>query len=86
MVAYDKNTGELKWKTPNLGQTGYVSPVAAKIHGNDHVVMITASSGGRGGQDLESGNVVGIDPHTGEILWELNIPSGSSGNIIQDFI
>ncbi len=72
VVAYDKNSGELKWKTDNLGPTGYVSPAIAKIDGNDHLVMVTASSGGRGGQELKPGNVVGINPLSGEILWEFN--------------
>lgn len=72
VVAYDKNSGELKWKTPSLGKTGYVSPIIVKIDGNDHVVMITASGGGRGGQPVEPGSVVGIDPLSGEKLWEFN--------------
>jgi len=72
VVAYEKNTGELKWKTPSLGLTGYVSPIIVKIDGNDHLVMVTASGGGRGGQPLEPGNVVGIDPLSGEKLWEFN--------------
>ena len=72
VVAYDKNTGELKWKTPSLGLTGYVSPIIVKIDGNDHLVMITASGGGRGGQPVEPGSVVGIDPLSGKIIWEFN--------------
>ncbi|MCG6188840.1 outer membrane protein assembly factor BamB family protein [Maribellus maritimus] len=72
VVAYNKNTGEVKWKTPNLGLTGYVSPILVKIDGNDHVVMVTASGGGRGGQPLDPGNVVGIDPLSGKVLWEFS--------------
>ena len=71
VVAYDKNTGKLKWKTKNLGPTGYVSPNIVKIDGQDHLVMVTASGGGRG-QDPIPGNVVGIDPLTGKIVWEFN--------------
>lgn len=70
VVAYNKTTGELKWKTPSLGKIGYVSPTLAKIDGSHHLVMITASSGGRGGQELVPGNVVGINPANGEILWK----------------
>ena len=70
VVAYNKTTGTLKWKTPSLGSTGYVSPTIVKIDGNDHLVMITASSGGRGGQELVPGNVVGIDPLKGNVLWK----------------
>jgi len=66
VVAYDKLTGDVDWKTPSLGLVGYVSPAIVKIDGEDHVVMITASSR-RGGS---YGNVVGINPLTGEVLWE----------------
>jgi outer membrane protein assembly factor BamB len=69
VVAYDKLTGELKWKTPSLGGVGYVSPAIVKIDGNDHVVMVTASGGGRG-RPVTPGKVVGIDPGSGDILWE----------------
>jgi outer membrane protein assembly factor BamB len=69
VVAYDKLTGEVKWKTPSLGPVGYVSPALVKISGEDHVVMITAASGGRGAP-LTGGRVVGMDPLTGKILWD----------------
>nr|WP_321356243.1 PQQ-binding-like beta-propeller repeat protein [uncultured Draconibacterium sp.] len=72
VVAYDKNSGELKWKTASLGLTGYVSPIIVKIDGNDHLVMVTASGGGRGGQPVEPGNVVGMEPLTGKILWKFD--------------
>ena len=69
VVAYEKLTGNVKWNTPSLGAVGYVSPEIVKIDGEDHVVMITAASGGRG-EAATGGKVVGIDPLTGEILWE----------------
>jgi hypothetical protein len=69
VVAYDKLSGEVKWKTPSLGPVGYVSPTIVKISGEDHVVMITAGSGGRGAPRT-GGRVVGIDPLTGKILWD----------------
>jgi outer membrane protein assembly factor BamB len=69
VVAYDKLTGEVIWKTPSLGPVGYVSPSLAKIAGEDHVVMITAARGGRG-EPITGGRVVGIDPLKGEILWD----------------
>ena len=72
VVAYNKKSGELKWKTPSLGLTGYVSPQIIKIDGNDHLVMVTASGGGRGGTPHTPGNVVGLDPHSGEKIWEFN--------------
>jgi outer membrane protein assembly factor BamB len=66
VVAYDKLTGDLKWKTPPIGNISYVSPSIAKIDGDDHVVMITGSSRSPGGD----GKVVGIEPLTGNLLWE----------------
>jgi len=69
VVAYNKVSGELVWKTPNLGPTGYVSPTIVKIDGNDNVAYVTASGGGRG-QDPIPGVVAGIDPLSGKILWK----------------
>ncbi len=65
VVAYDKSSGELKWKTPALGPVGYVSPAIVEVDGEDHVVMITAAERGQ-----ENGRVVGIHPLSGEILWD----------------
>lgn len=70
VVAYDKLTGNLKWKTPSLGPVGYVSPAIVKIGGEDHVVMITASQGGGFGRTGSGGKAVGMNPLTGDILWE----------------
>ncbi len=64
LVAYNKLTGDVKWKTPPLGPTGYVSPAIVKIDGKNHVVMVTASGSG------ETGKVVGMNPLTGDILWQ----------------
>lgn len=73
VVAFEKATGNIRWKTPSLGPAGYVSPTIVKIDGADHVVMITASGGGfmrRPGGQAASGKVVGIDPRDGQVLWE----------------
>lgn len=43
VVAYNKLTGDLAWKTPSLGAVGYVSPSIVKIDGEDHVAMVSAS-------------------------------------------
>jgi len=68
VVAYNKLTGNMIWKTPSIGAAGYVSPAVVKISGEDHVVMITAAAGR--GQSASGGKVVGINPLTGKILWE----------------
>jgi outer membrane protein assembly factor BamB len=67
-VAYDKLTGNVRWKTPSLGAVGYVSPAIVKVGKESHVVMITASAGR--GESASGGKVVGIEPLTGKVLWE----------------
>lgn len=71
VVAYNKTTGELVWKTDNLGNETYVSPAIVKIHGTDHVVMVTSSTNpiGRSEAPRTPGNITGIDPLSGKILW-----------------
>jgi outer membrane protein assembly factor BamB len=86
VVAYEKLTGNVKWKTPSLGPVGYVSPAIVKVDGQDHVVVITASERGGGG-----GKVVGIDPLTGGVLWEYTnwncrIPVPSAVDVGEDRI
>jgi len=66
VVAYEKLTGNVKWKTPAIGPVGYVSPAIVKISGEDQVVMISATDR----KTSSGGKVVGIDPLTGKILWE----------------
>jgi outer membrane protein assembly factor BamB len=66
MVAYDKENGNIIWKTPQLpGVVGYVSPAIVKISGEDHLTMITASS--RDGST--KGAVLGYHPENGTLLW-----------------
>jgi outer membrane protein assembly factor BamB len=68
VVAYDKLTGELKWKSPALsGSPGYVSPSIVKIGGEDHLVMILAATGM--GRNASGGSVNGLDPRDGKVLW-----------------
>jgi outer membrane protein assembly factor BamB len=68
VVAYDKVTGDVKWKSAALsGTPSYVSPSIAKIGGADHLVMITASNGR--GRNARDGVVAGLDPQNGKVLW-----------------
>jgi outer membrane protein assembly factor BamB len=68
VVAYDKLTGEMKWKSAALsGLPGYVSPSIVKVSGEDHVVMTMASVGR--GRTAKDGSVNGLDPRTGKVLW-----------------
>jgi outer membrane protein assembly factor BamB len=73
VVAYDKLSGILKWKTDSLGYIGYVSPAIVRIAGEDHVVMVTPSTNPFRRSDPDEhnlGKIVGIEPLTGKILWE----------------
>jgi outer membrane protein assembly factor BamB len=68
VVAYDKLTGEVKWKSEALsGKAGYVSPSIVKVGREDHLVMITASLGR--GRTASGGTVNGMDPLSGKVLW-----------------
>ena len=71
-VAYNKLTGEVVWKTPNLGNESYTSPTIVKIDGKDHLVAVISSTNPIGRRDLPQtmGKIVGIEPLTGKILWE----------------
>ncbi len=68
VVAFDKLTGDVKWKTNALsGGAGYVSPSVVKVGGEDQLVMITAAMGF--GRSASGGSVNGIDPLSGKVLW-----------------
>ena len=71
-VAYNKASGELVWKTPNLGNESYTSPAIVKIDGKDHLVSVISSTNpiGRRDQPQTLGKIVGIEPLSGKILWE----------------
>jgi outer membrane protein assembly factor BamB len=78
VVAYDKTTGQIKWKTAPLTSgsaqasplnagTSYVSPSVVKVGAENQLVMITAAQGF--GRAASGGTTNGIDPLTGKILW-----------------
>lgn len=58
VIALDKMTGELRWKSESLSaQRSNLSPQLIEHCGNPYVITATRS------------HVVGIDPEQGEILW-----------------
>jgi outer membrane protein assembly factor BamB len=68
VVAFDKLTGAIRWKSPALsGIAGYVTPSIVKVAGEDQLVMITAAAGR--GRTAQGGSVNGLDPHSGSVLW-----------------
>jgi outer membrane protein assembly factor BamB len=72
VVAYDKLTGKIVWKTAYLGNESYASPSIVKIDGKDHIAIVVSSTNPVGHRELPqtSGSIVGIEPLTGKILWE----------------
>ncbi|MBP5589395.1 MAG: PQQ-binding-like beta-propeller repeat protein [Bacteroidales bacterium] len=58
MVALDKNTGELIWKSKAFGDVGgYVAPVLIDFKGKKQVVGMSAV------------RIFGVDPNNGEVQW-----------------
>lgn len=74
VVAYHKLTGDIVWKTPNLGNETYVSPSIIKISGQNQVVMVTSSTNPFRSQGAAKtmGKIIGMEPLTGKVLWEFN--------------
>ncbi|MDR2231503.1 MAG: PQQ-binding-like beta-propeller repeat protein [Tannerella sp.] len=72
VVAYNKNTGEIIWQTPNLGNETYASPVVLNIHGQYQIVMVNSSTNTFMYKDIPvtKGKVVGLEPRTGKVLWQ----------------
>ena len=74
VIAFNKVTGKIIWKTPYLGNESYASPSFVKIDGKDHIVAVVSSTNPVGNRDLPQtpGRVVGVESLTGKILWEYN--------------
>ncbi|TAL65196.1 MAG: hypothetical protein EPN88_09915 [Bacteroidetes bacterium] len=74
LVAFNKLTGEIRWKTEAIGNESYTSPSVAKIAGEDNIVMVFSSTNTfmHKEADKSKGRIIGLNPQTGEILWEYN--------------
>lgn len=74
LVAYNKLSGDIVWKTDAIGNETYASPTIIKIAGEDQLVMIFSSTNSYTHKDLEksTGRILGLKPQTGKILWEYN--------------
>lgn len=66
MTALSKKTGKTEWKSKGLGVTSWSSPRLVPIAEGKHLVL----SG--------SGKIAGLDPKSGERLWEFDGISGNS--------
>lgn len=60
ILALDPNSGSVIWKTGGLGATSWGSPRLIPVEGGEHLVCSA------------SGKIVGLNPHTGERLWEFD--------------
>ncbi|OQB78620.1 MAG: outer membrane biogenesis protein BamB [Bacteroidetes bacterium ADurb.Bin123] len=74
LVAFDKLTGDIKWKTEAIGNETYASPTVAKITGEDHIIMAFSSTNTFMHREVNRspGKILGLKPQTGKILWEYN--------------
>ena len=68
VVAYDRESGDLVWKSAAHGKVGYSTPVIATLAGVEQVVMV-AGMGKTAGISLENGQVLWT--YTG---WKCKIP------------
>lgn len=69
MVALDKNTGDLIWKTESLDDTrSYVSPKLVDHNGKKMILAVTASY------------ILGIDALNGTILWKYDLANNHPGS------
>lgn len=66
ILALDKVTGQTVWKVDGVGATSWSSPRLISV---DQVQHLVCSS---------SGKILGVDPDTGEHLWELSDIANSS--------
>jgi outer membrane protein assembly factor BamB len=63
LMAFDQNTGALVWKKQSF-RLGFSSPTLINVDGQDQVVIPSAD------------HVSGLDPGTGELLWQHPHPCG----------
>ncbi|MBM3288608.1 MAG: hypothetical protein FJY92_00510 [Candidatus Hydrogenedentes bacterium] len=64
-VAFDRVTGDLKWKSPGLGLPGYASPIVTTLAGVEQLLALGASNK----EGTQKGTAAGISPVDGSILW-----------------
>jgi outer membrane protein assembly factor BamB len=72
LVAFNKLTGSVTWKTEAFGNETYASPALVKIAGEDHIVMVFSTTNTYMHKEvpISKGRVIGVKPQTGKILWE----------------
>ncbi|MCF6313429.1 MAG: PQQ-like beta-propeller repeat protein [Verrucomicrobiales bacterium] len=62
VIAFDKKTGKTAWKTDHSWNASYSSPIIAKIHGKDRLLVFAG-----GMTDPPQGGLLCIDPTNGKL-------------------
>ena len=70
VVAYDKQTGKLRWRSPDVGENtfSHVSPTLAGLCGVDQVITIANRDHGKDPPAVISG----VDAANGKLLWQID--------------
>lgn len=66
IMSIAKKDGKTNWKKPGVGSTSWSSPRMVEVNGNDHLVLSAI------------GKIVGLDPTSGDELWNFDKISGNS--------
>jgi outer membrane protein assembly factor BamB len=66
VVALDKRTGQIRWKSPRKGYQAYTTPLTVQVDGKDQVVSPGAH------------RAVSYDPRTGKEIWWVRYGNGYS--------
>ena len=66
VVALDRETGRVRWKSPRKGYQAYTTPLLIRVNGRDQVVSVGAY------------RAVAYDPETGAEIWSVGYGKGFS--------
>jgi quinoprotein glucose dehydrogenase len=81
IVAYDLNSGTIKWKLP-LGEDQEAVKVGGKntgvLQGGEHHGMVVTSTG-LVFANARDGKLRAFDADNGKVLWTMNVPAGTQG-------
>jgi len=66
VVALDKRSGQIRWKSPRKGYQAYTTPLTVQVYGKDQVVSPGAH------------RAVSYDPTTGKEIWWVRYGNGYS--------
>jgi outer membrane protein assembly factor BamB len=77
LVAYDKLTGKMLWKSDYIGRNWYshVSPQPMRLCGKDQIIMLAQPSDPeKAPANAPPAIISSIDPANGNILWQTKTP------------